>query len=130
MYRGRGGGRTQQKVTNQAAKDRFLGRSLGGAVFGERLAPFMLCTVLMQSISYSFWVAIVLPSQELHQRPSENAPQAWCLVCLHQIGVGCSMLQKGEALQISLHIAAVLYADVSTQDGTNRVEEARQTGDS
>ena len=34
MHRG-GRGRAPQRVTNQAAKDRFLGDRLGGAVFGE-----------------------------------------------------------------------------------------------
>ena len=40
MHRGRGGGgsRSHLRITNQVAKDRFLGPSLGGAIFGELLA--------------------------------------------------------------------------------------------
>ncbi len=38
MQRGRGGYRHPPKILNQAAKDRSLGNTLGGAVFGEARA--------------------------------------------------------------------------------------------
>ncbi len=47
MQRGRGGYRHPPKILNQAAKDRFLGNKLGGAVFGEARA--MLTAFLVGS---------------------------------------------------------------------------------
>ncbi len=47
MQRGRGGYRHPPNILNQAAKDRFLGNQLGGAVFGAAramLKAFFVCS--------------------------------------------------------------------------------------
>lgn len=56
MQRGRGGYRHPPKILNQAAKDRFLGNKLGGAVFGATAETLKECTTgLVFGLPASNW---------------------------------------------------------------------------
>ncbi|KAL0053443.1 hypothetical protein WJX82_005839 [Trebouxia sp. C0006] len=56
MQRGRGGYRHPPKISNQAAKDRFLGNKLGGAVFGATAETLKECTTgLVFGLPASNW---------------------------------------------------------------------------
>ena len=92
MQRGRGGYRHPPKISNQAAKDRFLGNKLGGAVFGAARA--MLNTSLVCSgrwLVAKFAVFV----QALQLKLGKSAPLAWYSVYQPQTGIGYSMSGRG-----------------------------------